>query len=50
MENRVVFDVDAYAQRTLTGGCFICALQRGYPGLTDTIAGTAALGSPAPSA
>jgi histidine triad (HIT) family protein len=31
VEKRVAFDVDAYAQRALTGGCFICALQRGDP-------------------
>jgi histidine triad (HIT) family protein len=31
MEKRVAFDVDAYTRRTQTGGCFICALQRGDP-------------------
>jgi histidine triad (HIT) family protein len=32
MDRRVPFDVGAYAQRTRTGGCFICAMQRGDPG------------------
>ncbi len=32
MDARVPFDVEAYAQRTRTGGCFICAMQRGDPG------------------
>ena len=28
----MVFDLDEYAQRIMTGPCFICAMQRGDPG------------------
>jgi histidine triad (HIT) family protein len=37
MEARVPFDVEAYGQRVVAQGCFICAMQRGDPGYEHTL-------------